>query len=191
MHLVMQDSRAHIAAVPCCQVSESSALTKRLWLQPRNRWWDDQRKRFCMLTHTFRMGMVCGAGTAIPCGGGEPLEGGEPMGGFAFTSGSDPFANWSYVEDVLAYNWSVPVLGGGTETMRRRERPFLLFDDYGKVYLFTAVSPANTSVQMYTHVQEVLLPPGVGGPPHFEAVRWLQPNHVLDRDIEQSVRLSK
>jgi len=58
----------------------------------------------------------------------------------------------------------VPVIGGGEETMRRRERPFLLFDDDGKVYLFTSVSPANVSLQMYTHVQQVTLPPGVGGP---------------------------
>lgn len=120
-----------------------------------------------MLTHTFRMGMICGAGTAIPCGGGTPLLGGEPMGGFATSGGAHPFANWSYHEDMLAYNWSVPVLGDGAvpeaEVMRRRERPFLLFDD-DRVFLFTAVSPANRSLQMYTHVQEVVLPPGVGGP---------------------------
>ena len=62
------------------------------------------------------------------------------------------------------YNWSVPVIGGGAETYRRRERPFLLFDDDGKVYLFTSVSPANLSQQMFTHVQEVHMPPGIGGP---------------------------
>ena len=55
-------------------------------------------------------------------------------------------------------------MGGGTYALRRRERPFLLFDDDGKVYLFTAASPANTSQQMYAHVQQVTLPPGVGGP---------------------------
>ena len=38
--------------------------------------------------------------------------------------------------------------------MLRRERPFLLFDDDGKVYLHTSVSPGNTSLQMYTHVQQ-------------------------------------
>ena len=48
--------------------------------------------------------------------------------------------------------------------MRRRERPFLLFEDDGRVFLFTSVSPANVSVQMYSHVQQVSLPPGVGGP---------------------------
>jgi hypothetical protein len=112
-------------------------------------WFDARAQRFRMLTHTFRMGMVCGAGTAVPCGGGVPLGGGEPMGGFASTGGPHPFQNWSYHETGLAYNWSIPLISGGRETMRRRERPFLLFDDGGKVYLFTSVSPANTSLQMY------------------------------------------
>ena len=81
---------------------------------------------------------------------------------------SDPRSDWltsllRWVRCVCS-NWSVPVIGGGEETMRRRERPFLLFDDDGKVYLFTSVSPANVSLQMYTHVQQVTLPPGVGGP---------------------------
>ena len=50
------------------------------------------------------------------------------MGGFASSGGVHPFANWSYHEDMLAYNWSVPVEGGGIEVMRRRERhvPFAI-----------------------------------------------------------------
>ena len=99
------------------------------------------------------------------------------MGALASSGGPQPFANWTYNEASLAYGWSVPVAGGDgggdskddemeveEEIMRRRERPFLLFDDDGKVYLFTAVSPANTSLHMYTHVQEVKLPAGVGAP---------------------------
>jgi hypothetical protein len=140
-------------------------------------WWDAKARRFRMLTHTFRMGMVCGAGTATACGSGAALGGGEPMGALASSGGPQPFANWTYNEASLAYGWSVPVAGGDgggdskddemeveEEIMRRRERPFLLFDDDGKVYLFTAVSPANTSLHMYTHVQEVKLPAGVGAP---------------------------
>lgn len=121
-------------------------------------------QRYRMVTHTFRMGMICGAGTAVPCGSGAALLGGEPMGGFASSAGDHPFEGWEYHEDALAYNWSVPTADGSREIMRRRERPFLLFDDDGKVFLFTSVSPANTSLQMYTHVQQVTLPPGVGGP---------------------------
>ena len=40
-------------------------------------WWDAAANRFRMLLHTFRMGMVCGAGTAKACGDGVPLGGGE------------------------------------------------------------------------------------------------------------------
>ena len=128
-------------------------------------WWDARAQRFRMLTHTFRMGMVCGASTSIPCGpGGKGQSHGAPMGALASSGGAHPFANWSYHEDMLAYNWSVPVIGGGTEDMRRRERPFLLFDDDGNVYLYTSVSPGNSSLHMYTHVQQVTLPRGVGGP---------------------------
>lgn len=133
-------------------------------------WYDAAAKRYRMLLHTFRMGMVCGAGTAAPCGGGAALKGGEPTGAFATSAGDDPFDGWRYIEDHLAYNWSIPTAsaaagGGSSYTLRRRERPFLLFDDDGKVYLFTSASPANLSQQMYAHVQEVVLPPGVG-PPH-------------------------
>lgn len=67
-------------------------------------WWDAASKRFRMLTHTFRMGMVCGAGTTVPCGGGAELLGGEPMGALASSGGEHPFANWTYHEDMLAYN---------------------------------------------------------------------------------------
>ena len=84
--------------------------------------------------------MICGAGTAVPCGRSAcdhtptALGGGEPMGALASSGGEEPFANWSYVENWLAYNWSVPVSGGGgCEVLRRRERPFLLFDDDGRV----------------------------------------------------------
>ena len=84
--------------------------------------------------------MICGAGTAVPCGRSAcdhtptALGGGEPMGALASSAGEEPFANWSYVENWLAYNWSVPVSGGGgCEVLRRRERPFLLFDDDGRV----------------------------------------------------------
>ena len=90
--------------------------------------------------------------------------------------------------------------GAGCEVLRRRERPFLLFDDDGRVrpilywypvssqsqnqsyqatfasikcmsvrcvqvYLYTSASPSNTSLYSYAHVQQVNLPPGVGGPP--------------------------
>ena len=148
-------------------------------------WYDAAAKRYRMLLHTFRMGMVCGAGTAVPCGDGADLLGGEPYGAFATSAGDDPYTGWRYYEDHLAYNWSIPVAaasngGGGSSgndngrggsgsryILRRRERPFLLFDDDGKVYLFTSASPANLTQQMYTHVQEVLLPPGVGGPEVF------------------------
>ena len=85
-------------------------------------------------------GMICGAGTAVPCGRSAcdhtptALGGGEPMGALASSGDEEPFANWSYVENWLAYNWSVPVSGGGgCEVLRRRERPFLLFDDDGRV----------------------------------------------------------
>ena len=84
--------------------------------------------------------MICGAGTAVPCGRSAcdhtptALGGGEPMGALASSAGAEPFAEWSYVENWLAYNWSVPVSGGaGCEVLRRRERPFLLFDDDGRV----------------------------------------------------------
>ena len=86
--------------------------------------------------------MICGAGTAVPCGRSAcdhtptALGGGEPMGALASSGGEEPFAEWSYVENWLAYNWSVPVSGGGgggCEVLRRRERPFLLFDDDGRV----------------------------------------------------------
>ena len=84
--------------------------------------------------------MICGAGTAVPCGRSAcdhtptTLGGGEPMGALASSAGEEPFAEWSYVENWLAYNWSVPVSGGaGCEVLRRRERPFLLFDDDGRV----------------------------------------------------------
>ncbi len=84
--------------------------------------------------------MICGGGTAVPCGRSAcdhtptALGGGEPMGALATSAGAEPFANWSYVENWLAYNWSVPVSGGGgCEVLRRRERPFLLFDDDGRV----------------------------------------------------------
>ena len=126
-----------------------------------------------MLLHSFRMGMVCGAGTATPCGGGAALGGGEPLGALASSEGANPFAGWIYADHALAYGWGVPLaraggaspgVGVGVEVMRRRERPFLLFDGDGRVYLYTAVSPANTSQHMYTHVQEVALPNGVGGP---------------------------
>lgn len=142
-------------------------------------WYDAKAGRFRMLTHTFRMGMVCGAGTSVPCGGSVPLGGGEPMGALASSGGAEPFENWTYHEDMLAYNWSVPVseaVAGASpdsytqrkqqkvEVMRRRERPFLFWDDDGKVYLFTSVSPADTKLQMYTHVQQVIMPPGIGGP---------------------------
>ena len=44
---------------------------------------------------------------------------------------------------------------------------FGFFDDDGRVYLFTCASPADTRLQMYTHVQEVQLPAGIGPPPRF------------------------
>eukprot|EP01045_Picozoa_sp_COSAG04_P004645 COSAG04_NODE_205_length_20393_cov_45.275796_11_plen_184_part_00 len=58
-------------------------------------------------------------GTAVPCGRSAcdhtptALGGGEPMGALASSGGAEPYASWSYVENWLAYNWSVPVSGGG------------------------------------------------------------------------------
>jgi hypothetical protein len=145
-----------------------------------------------MILHTFRMGMVCDAGTSIPCGGVHGA-GNQPTGAFATSAAvhtadsiaadgggngnvSAFFSGWQYHEDALAYNWSIPTApsSGSTsyspttnhEILRRRERPWLLFDD-GKVYLFTCASPSNVSIQMYTHVQEISLPAGLGPPPVF------------------------
>ena len=64
---------------------------------------------------------------------------------------------WCLCQWLVVGGWWL-VVGGW------RCRPFLLFDDDSRVYLFTSVSPSNTSTQMYTHVQEVTLPPGVAGP---------------------------
>eukprot|EP01051_Picozoa_sp_SAG22_P002173 SAG22_NODE_95_length_20791_cov_40.318514_13_plen_517_part_00 len=133
-------------------------------------WFDRKAQRFRMLTHTFRMGMICGAGTTQLCGGGVDLSTGcsaagcEPLGGFASSAGPAPFDGWTYHEDSLAFDWQVPTTGGGSDAFRRRERPSLLFDDDGRVYLYTSVSPADGKRQMCTHGVEVLLPFGVGGP---------------------------
>jgi hypothetical protein len=153
-------------------------------------WYDHAAAQVRMILHTFRMGMLCGAGTKVPCGGGAALNGGEPTGAFATSAAASTaadgvptnlgafFNGWQYHEDALAYNWSIPTpsangdhdtpsANGNYEVLRRRERPWLLFDDDGKVYLFTCASPSNTSIQMYTHAQEVALPAGLGPPPVF------------------------
>lgn len=157
----------HVMPVTWQRVMPGPSFRNQLFVHPCEdpfAWWDAAAGRYRMLLHTFRMGMICGAGTATPCAPGTELLGGEPYGALASSAGPDPWQGWSYVEDQLAYNWTVPSSVGSQYTLRRRERPFLLFDDDGKVYLFTSASPANQSQQMFAHVQQVRLPPGVGGP---------------------------
>ena len=137
-------------------------------------WWDAKAQRFRMLTHTFRMGMICGAGTTLTCGtaNGSSVDlltgcsaaGCSPLGGFASSARASAFDGWSYHEDSVAFDWEVPTAGGGSELFRRRERPSLFFAEDGKVYLYTSVSPADGKRQMYTHGVEVSLSDGVGGP---------------------------
>ena len=141
-------------------------------------WFDVKAQRFRMVVHSFRMGLLCGAGTTVPCGtspngsNGSSVDlltgcsaaGCSPLGGFASSGGASPFDGWRFHEDSAAFDWRVPVVGGGSELFRRRERPSLLFDEDGKVFLYTSVSPAGGKRQMYTHGVEVLTPDGVGGP---------------------------
>ena len=57
-----------------------------------------------------------------------------------------------------AYTNNVTYLDGSVQTLKRRERPKLLFAQDGRVWLYTAVqSPLNASRDFsYTMVQEVL-----------------------------------
>ena len=85
--------------------------------------WQDRRGNYHMLAHFF---------------GREDDDAGQNPGGHAFSS---DLRNWTFAGQ--AYNMSVLFEDGVRETMKRRERPFVLLVEGVPAFLFTAVSPAK------------------------------------------------
>jgi hypothetical protein len=44
---------------------------------------------------------------------------GEPTGALASSAGPSPFDGWEYIENHLAYNWTIPSVGGSSYVKHR------------------------------------------------------------------------
>ena len=83
--------------------------------------------------------------------GREDGDKGQGPGGHAFSA---DLHSWTFAGE--AYNLSLLWEDGSVETLRRRERPFVLIDEGLPAYLFTAVSP--THGLSYTLAQAIARP---------------------------------